>query len=89
MLLGWAEIYENTEILSPIDKRTWQVIAETCRLGPGSRVLELASGKGAFAMNVTRRFGCQVDCYDANPDFICYATSRARRTRSSFKDQLH
>ncbi len=77
MLIRFAEIYENTEVLSPIDKRTWQVVGETCRLGPGSRLLELASGKGAFAMYAAARFGCHIDCYDSSSEFIQYATNRA------------
>jgi len=77
MLIRFAEIYEKTDILSPIDRKTWQIVAETCGLGPGSRLLELASGKGAFATYVARKFGCHIDCYDANTEFVQYATNRA------------
>ncbi len=77
MLIRFAEVYENTEVLSPIDKETWQVIAETCRIGPASHAVELASGKGAFAMYLARNFGCKVNCFDSNLDFIHYSARRA------------
>jgi len=88
LLIKWAEIYANTEVLSPIDRETWQLIAETSRIGQGSKVIELASGKGAFAIYLARRFWCNVDGYDINPEFTQYATNRAKElgltTRTSF-----
>ncbi len=95
MLIRFAEIYDNTEILSPIDRETWEAIGETCKIGPESRVLELASGKGAFALYLTRKFGCQVDCFDSDPDFSHYASERAvelsmaRRVRFSHDNVKH
>ena len=85
MLIRWAELYENTEVLSPIDKETWQVLGDTCGIGPWSRVIELASGKGALAMYLTTRFGCSVDCYDTNQEFIDYSTNRANKLGLSSK----
>lgn len=77
MLIRYAEIYENTEILNPIDRETWQIIGETCKLTQTSRVLELASGKGAFALYLAKRFGSQIDCFDRDPEFVEYSTKRA------------
>ncbi len=76
MLIRLAEIYENTEILSPIDMETWDQIAKTCGLAPQARVLELASGKGAFGLHLARRFACRVDGFDINPEFVDYAKQR-------------
>jgi len=92
MLIRFAEVYENTEVLSPIDRETWQIIGETCRIGPDSRVIELASGKGAFAQYLAKRFGCKVDCYDINLEFVDYSLGRtkelglAARVRVSCRD---
>jgi len=78
MLIRFAEVYGNTEILSPIDRETWQIIADTCRIGLDTRVIELASGKGAFARYLAKTVGCRVDCYDVNPEFVDYSLSRAK-----------
>ena len=77
MLIRFAEIYENTEILSPVDRRSWEFIGKTCRLSPASRVMELASGKGAFAFYLAKNFGCRVDCFDINSEFVDYCAVRA------------
>ena len=76
MRISYSEIYANTDILSPIDRETWQVIGQTSNLSATSRVLELASGKGAFALYQAEKFGCRVDCYDRDPDFVNYSTKR-------------
>lgn len=78
MQIRWAEIYANTEILSPIDLETWQVIADTSKIGPSSNVIELASGKGAFAAFLAQRVGCRVEGYDHNPEFVDYSDHKAR-----------
>ncbi len=78
MRISWSEIFANTDILSPIDRETWQVIGETSKLTPASHVLELASGKGAFALYLASKFGCCVDCYEQNADFVDYSVKRAR-----------
>ncbi len=77
MRIGWSEIYENTDILSPIDRETWQVIGQTCKINPASQVLELASGKGAFALYLAEKLGCKVDCYELNAEFVNYSAKRA------------
>ncbi len=77
MLIRFAEIYENTEVLSPIDRETWAVIGDTCRIDSSSRIIELASGKGAFALHLAKRYGCKADCFDINPEFAHYVVGRA------------
>ena len=78
MLIRWSEIYEGTDILSPIDKETWDVIGKVGRIGPSSNVLELASGKGGFALHLARNFDCKVEAFDANPEFVEYSKGRAK-----------
>ncbi len=43
-------------------------------------MVELASGKGAFALHLARKFGCRVDCFEVNPEFVDYSTDRAVET---------
>lgn len=75
--IKYSQIYENTDILSPIDRETWQVIAETSRLTSSSHVIELASGKGVFALYLAKKFGCSIDCVDRDGEFVEYSRSRA------------
>ncbi|HVH15439.1 MAG TPA: methyltransferase domain-containing protein [Candidatus Angelobacter sp.] len=77
-MVRWSEVYANTEILSPIDRQTWQVIGEIFKISDSSRVIELASGKGALAHYFARNFGCRVDGYDLNSEFVDYSNDRAR-----------
>ncbi len=77
MRIGWSEIYANTDVLSPIDRETWQVIAQTCKITDSSGVLELASGKGAFALYLAGKFGCMVNCYEIDAEFVDYSEKRA------------
>ena len=78
MLIKWEDIYANTEILSPVDLETWRVIGDTSRIDPSSRVIELASGKGAFANYLAKNFGCHLEGFDINPEFVDHANRRAR-----------
>lgn len=83
MRIRYSQIYANTDILSPIDRETWQIMGETAKLTPSSPVIELASGRGAFARFLAERFGCRVDGFDANPDFVEHSTGRAAEQRLS------
>ena len=78
LLIRWAEIYANTEILSPIDRETWRVILETSRIHSSSRVIELASGKGAFANYLAKTVRCKIDGFDFNSEFVDYSNNRAK-----------
>jgi cyclopropane fatty-acyl-phospholipid synthase-like methyltransferase len=78
LLIRWAEIYANTEILSPIDFETWQHIARVSEIRSSSRVIELAAGKGAFGLFLAKNFGCRVEGFDLNPEFVEYSNRRAR-----------
>ncbi len=79
MLIRLAEMYANTEILSPIDQETWRTIAETGRIDASSRVVELAFGKGAFSHHLARNYGCRLDGFDINPEFVEYSNSRSKQ----------
>jgi len=79
LIIKYSQIYANTVVLNPIDRETWQVIAETSNLTESSRVIELASGKGAFARFLAENFACRVDGFDANPEFVEYSTETATK----------
>src|ERR1700757_884969 len=46
-------------------------------LGPGLRVLDVASGKGESAIFLAREFGCEVLGIDFGPQNVADATERA------------
>lgn len=48
-------------------------------LGPGRRVLDVASGKGTSAIHLARRFGCEVVGVDFGAQSIAEATVAAER----------
>lgn len=77
-MIRWAEIYANTEVLSPIDRETWRIIGECSRIGAESIALELASGKGSFANYLAKNFGCKVEGVDINSEFVEYSNNRAK-----------
>jgi cyclopropane fatty-acyl-phospholipid synthase-like methyltransferase len=77
LLIKYSQIYANTDVLSPIDRDTWRIIGETANLRPSSRAIELASGKGGFARFLAERFGCRVNGFDSNPEFVEYSIRRA------------
>lgn len=88
MLIRWSDVYEGTEVLSPIDKETWDTIGKVARIGSSSNVLELASGKGAFALHLARNFGCKVEGFDVNPEFVAYSKGRAKALGLASKAQF-
>ena len=61
----------------PGGQRLTARLGEHLGLGPGVRVLDLASGKGASAIFVARHFGCQVVGVDFGPQNVGEANSRA------------
>ncbi len=77
MLIKYSQIHPNTDVLSPIDRETWQIIGEVSNLNRSSRVIELASGKGAFARFLAEKFGCRIEGFDADADFVAYSNRKA------------
>ncbi len=46
---------------------------------PMTRVLDVSCGKGVFACQYAKEFGCSVTGIDINPQFIAIARQRAQR----------
>ena len=72
-----SQVCANTDVLSPIDRETWKVIAQVSGVNSTSRVIELASGKGAFARYLAKNFRCRVDGIDRDADFVFYSNGKA------------
>jgi arsenite methyltransferase len=54
-------------------------LGELLELNPGSRVLDVASGRGASGLALARTFGCQVTGIDLSPTCVVAARHEARR----------
>src|SRR5579863_2449644 len=61
----------------PGGQRLTSRLGEHLGLGPGVRVLDVASGKGDSAIFLARQFGCQVVGVDFGPQNVGEANSRA------------
>src|SRR5580658_9970524 len=61
----------------PGGQRLTARIGEHLGLGPGVRVLDVASGKGESAIFVARQFGCEVVGMNFGPQNVREANSRA------------
>jgi SAM-dependent methyltransferase len=64
-------------IQNPISEEKLLVLGERLRLGPGSRVLDIASGRGGPALTLARAFGCAVEGIEIEPEFHAAAVARA------------
>jgi len=69
----------------PGGQRLTARLGEQVGLGPGARVLDVASGKGESALFLAKQFGCQVVGVDLGPQNVEDANSRATHLVSSVK----
>jgi len=59
--------------------RLTERLGELLRLGPKSRVLDVAAGRGTSALALARRFGCRVTCVDLAPSNLRHARAAAEQ----------
>lgn len=65
------------ELQNPTSREKLLLLGERLRLGPGSRVLDVASGRGGPAILLAERFGCRIRGIEVSPEFHAAATDRA------------
>jgi SAM-dependent methyltransferase len=68
------------EIQNPTSEDKLRLLGQRVRLGSGSRVLDVASGRGGPALLLAREFGCQVEGIEVAPEFHAVAVERAEAT---------
>jgi SAM-dependent methyltransferase len=66
------------EIQNPLSADKIGLLAERVRLGPGSRVLDVASGRGGPAALLAAGYGCTIEGIEIAPEFHAVAVERAR-----------
>ena len=65
------------EIQNPTSEEKLRLLGERIRLAQGSRVLDIASGKGGPALVLAEAFGCRVEGVEIAPEFHAAAVERA------------
>jgi len=74
-------VAERDHVLqNPISEEKLRLLGERLRLGPGSRVLNVASGRGGPAVLLATEFGCAVEGIEIAPEFHSVAVERAANT---------
>jgi SAM-dependent methyltransferase len=66
------------ELQNPISEDKLRLLGERLRLGTGSRVLDVASGRGGPAVLLAREFGCTIEGIEIAPEFHAVAVERAQ-----------
>jgi cyclopropane fatty-acyl-phospholipid synthase-like methyltransferase len=65
------------ELQNPISEDKLRLLGQRTRLGSGSRVLDVASGRGGPALLLAHEFGCRVEGIEVAPEFRAAAVERA------------
>ena len=74
----WYAVTEaKHELQNPTSADKIRLLGERLGLGPSSRVLDIASGKGGPARILAREFGCRITCVERAPEFVAVARQRA------------
>jgi ubiquinone/menaquinone biosynthesis C-methylase UbiE len=70
-------IEDNLDYLAPGGRSFTLTSGTLARLNKRSRVLEIASGRGAAACALAERFGCHVEGFDIDPNTVEIANAKA------------
>lgn len=65
------------ELQNPTSEEKLLLLGRRIRLGPDSRVLDVASGRGGPAILLAREFGCTIEGIEIAPEFHAAAVERA------------
>src|SRR5262245_4474161 len=65
------------ELQNPISEEKLLLLGRRLELGPESRVLDIASGRGGPALVLSGAFGCRIRGVELSPDFQTAAVERA------------
>jgi cyclopropane fatty-acyl-phospholipid synthase-like methyltransferase len=74
----YSRVYARQEYLTPGAAETVAWFADAAQPNAGSRILEVASGKGEAACSLATRFGCRVTAVDRSLPFLEYVRGKVR-----------
>lgn len=67
------------DVLHPGGIEKTDEMARMCRIGRGTRTLDVGAGKGASACHLAGKYGCEVVGIDASEKMVAHAQETARR----------
>lgn len=74
----WYAVAESRhELQNPTSREKIRLLGERLGLGPGSQVLDVASGRGGPAVLLAESFGCSITCVEQADEFVAVARERA------------
>jgi SAM-dependent methyltransferase len=83
----WHAVVEaRHDLMNPTSAEKIRLLGEPLGLGPGSHVLDIASGSGGPALLLAETFGCRVTCVERAPEFV--ATARERTAAAGLDDRI-
>jgi SAM-dependent methyltransferase len=82
----YAVAERDHEIQDPTSPEKIRQLGELMRLGPGSRVLDVACGKGGPAIVLASTFGCDILGVERAPEFV--AAGRERIEAAGLSDRV-
>lgn len=83
----WHAVVEaEHEIQNPTSVEKIRLVGERLALGPGSHVLDVASGRGGPALILARTYGCRLTCIEQSPEFL--AAARERVAAASLEERI-
>jgi SAM-dependent methyltransferase len=72
----YAVVEGRHELQNPTSPDKIRLLGERLGLGPGSHVLDVASGRGGPALLLAREFGCRIVCVERADEFVEVARLR-------------
>jgi len=87
MRTWWHAVVEvRHDLQNPTSPGKIRELGERLGLGPGSHVLDIASGNGGPALILAETFGCRLTCVERAPEFV--ATARERTAAAGLEDRI-
>lgn len=86
MTWWYAVVEAEHEIQNPTSAEKIRLLGQRLGLGPDSRVLDVASGKGGPAVILAETFGCRLTCVERAPEFV--AAARKRTAAAGLDDRI-
>jgi SAM-dependent methyltransferase len=74
----FAVVERDHELQNPTSPEKIRLLGKYLRLGRGSEVLDVASGRGGPALVLAAEFGCRITCVERAPEFHDAARRRVR-----------
>jgi len=89
MKTWWHAVVESEhELMNPTSADKIRLLGARLGLGPGSHVVDIASGQSGPALVLAREFGCRVTCVERAPEFLTAARERIREAELEDRIEL-